>query len=264
MQLELNHIDSKDIVSVVMSTFNSQDTIYEAILSVLNQTYPWIELIVVNDASTDDTVNILNNIDDERLLVIHSIKNIGLTKSLVIGISKSKGSYIARIDSDDVWISSKIDLQMQYLKNNKLSLLVSNYIDFNVDTGKSVYSDLPLLNSEIKNEAYRSNPFCHSSVIFTREVYDRIGGYDIAYKYSQDYSLWIRILMKHQVGNMKDYFVVRKITPIAISKKNWRAQRYFATKAKLLYLTKTHAGLQKYFSFIKDLIIVFFPFNLTK
>ena len=107
-------------VSVVLSVYNGQDSIGETINSILNQTFTDFELIIVNDCSTDNTTVLLNKFTyDKRVIIIFNDKNIGLTKSLIKGISFSKGELIARIDSGDLMKIDRLEKQVNS-QSNKL------------------------------------------------------------------------------------------------------------------------------------------------
>ena len=93
---------NKPLISVIVATYNNSDTIVESLNSILNQTYQNFEVLVVDDASEDDTLKKLNEIQNDKLKVFSNANNIGLTKSLNLLIKKSKGDYIARHDSDDI------------------------------------------------------------------------------------------------------------------------------------------------------------------
>ena len=95
---------SKDLISVIMSSYNSEETIEKSILSILNQDYKNIEFLIVDDCSTDSSLSIMKRLreDDKRIKIIENKKNIGLTKSLNKLLKISNGKYIARQDSDDV------------------------------------------------------------------------------------------------------------------------------------------------------------------
>ena len=103
------------LVSVVMGAYNAASYIEEAVLSILNQSYRNLELIVVNDGSTDNTLSILKSIKDDRLIILENDKNYGLVFSANKGIETAKGLFIARMDSDDISLPERISTQVNYL-----------------------------------------------------------------------------------------------------------------------------------------------------
>ncbi len=109
-------MNNNDLVSVIMSTYNNEKSIESSVNSILNQTYKNIEFLIIDDFSTDNTFGILNNLknSDERIKVYRNSNNIGLTKSLNKLISKSKGTYIARQDADDISLTFRIQKQVNF------------------------------------------------------------------------------------------------------------------------------------------------------
>lgn len=116
-------MQKEPLVSVVIPTYNRSNTILASVNSVLNQTYKNIELIVVDDCSTDDTLDKLKKIDDPRLKIIRHIQNKGQNAARNTGIKASTGEYIAHHDSDDVWRSNKLELQIQKIQEVKADIL---------------------------------------------------------------------------------------------------------------------------------------------
>ena len=108
----------KDLVSVLMVNYNHADTIEKSIRSVLEQTYSKLQLIIVDDGSTDNSVEIINSIDDPRIELYEEKENKQICAVTNIGMKKVRGEYFARIDSDDLWEKNKLEIQVEYLKNH--------------------------------------------------------------------------------------------------------------------------------------------------
>ncbi len=120
------------MISIILPTYNNEKTIFDSINSILNQNYRDFELIVINDFSTDNTKQIIQSFNDDRIIYLENKKNIGGTKSIIRGIEKAKGNYIARMDGDDVAIPERLEVQLNYLTNNPdIDLVASNIILFN-------------------------------------------------------------------------------------------------------------------------------------
>ena len=119
------------LVSVLMSTFNSEKTLERAINSILNQSYKHIEFLICNDGSTDNTIKILEKYSNQydQIEIINNKKNIGLTKSLNLLIDKSRGDFIARQDSDDYSDPERIKEQIKYCMNNKFHAVFTRSYD---------------------------------------------------------------------------------------------------------------------------------------
>lgn len=116
-----------DLVSIIMPSFDSQDSIQESIRSVLNQTYSNWELIICDDCSSDDSVKKIQDFDDPRILLLKNSFNKGAAASRNEAISKAKGQYLAFLDSDDIWLEDKLRVQIAYMKNSSITLSYGDY-----------------------------------------------------------------------------------------------------------------------------------------
>ena len=222
--------DSKALVSFIMSTYNSEDTVSKSIESMLNQTYENIEILIVDDSSNDNTYNICENYSrtNENIFLFRNNKNIGLTKSLNKLLKHSKGTYIARQDADDTSMPERIQKQFEFIKSNKLDgcSARSNIIGHRrVIPGLSYFFPIKLIMK------YK-NPFIHGTLFIKRTVLSDLGGYDERFIYSQDYKLMSDILQKgYRVSIIK--------TPLYnlnfsnnISTKFKKEQQYYANCVK--------------------------------
>lgn len=128
-------MENKPLVSIIMPAYNSENTIRKSINSVLKQLYINWELIIINDYSTDSTLNIINEyLDDNRVVLINNDTNCGIALSRNRGILMSKGKYIAFLDSDDIWNDDKLSIQIEYMEINSCKFTyTSNQIINNYD-----------------------------------------------------------------------------------------------------------------------------------
>ncbi|MCJ8279468.1 MAG: glycosyltransferase family 2 protein, partial [Rivularia sp. ALOHA_DT_140] len=131
-------------ISVIIPTYNSQDTILETIESVQNQTFSDFEIVVINDGSTDLTLEILNAIKDERIQ-IYSYENGGVSLARNRGISHAKGEYIAFMDADDLWTADKLELQLIALQNNSQAALAYSWTYIMSEDGKQAHKCAPVI-----------------------------------------------------------------------------------------------------------------------
>jgi glycosyltransferase involved in cell wall biosynthesis len=194
---------SKPVISVLMSVFNGEDWLEQSILSVICQEFSDFEFIIVNDGSTDKSLNIINNLAsrDSRLRVFDK-PNTGLADSLNYGIEVAKGEWIARIDADDLWEPHRLCKQYELARSNSRLVLIGSGFTIIDRNGKFERSISPPLshNSLLKSLTIRGiNPFAHSSVLYSKEAVKSLGGYRVRLKRSQDYDLWLRL---SDIGNM--------------------------------------------------------------
>jgi len=191
--------DSKDLVSFIMSTYNSEETVSKSIDSMLNQTYENIEILIVDDCSNDNTYKICENYSrtNENIFIYRNNKNIGLTKSLNKLLNHSKGTYIARQDADDTSIPERIQKQFEFINSNKLDgcSARSNIIGHRrVIPGLSYFFPIKLIMK------YK-NPFIHGTLLIRAETLKEYK-YDEDYYYAQDYELFNRLLKKYKVKTL--------------------------------------------------------------
>jgi glycosyltransferase involved in cell wall biosynthesis len=184
-------------VSVIMSVYNGERFLKEAVESILAQSFTDLEFIIIDDGSTDQSARILENYNDSRIIRIKNASNIGLTKSLNLGLKKARGFYIARIDADDISKPGRLAAQIAYLNSNpQIAVLGSAYetIDENSKLIQTFYPpSCPLV---ITWSLLFGNPIAHSSVVYRRDIILQLGGYDENILYAQDYDLWSRITEK--------------------------------------------------------------------
>ena len=173
------------LVSVLMCVYNGERYIRNAIDSVLDQTYDKFEFIIVDDGSEDLSSEILHNykIKESRIRII-SKQHTGLVKSLNIGLSECKGTLIARIDADDIWLHDKIRLQViRFEKDVNLYMLGTSKRDIDISGNIYQHNKYPRIFSyqDIKDHISKRNIFCHSSVMYRKEVLSQIGCYNEDY-----------------------------------------------------------------------------------
>lgn len=188
-------MDNTKKISVIMSCFNSEETLPNSIESILNQTYTNLELLIVDDSSTDKTFKILKQYQelDERVKIFKNQKNIGLTKSLNILIKHSTGKYLARQDSDDVSFDRRLSEQINFLCNSKYKVCTTRaevMDSTNKIPGYSFYFPQKFITKF-------KNPFIHGTLLIEKELMNSIGGYDEDFYFAQDYKLFSDLLSQN-------------------------------------------------------------------
>ncbi|WP_334124749.1 glycosyltransferase [Empedobacter brevis] len=205
-------------ISVVLPVYNGELYLKEAISSILNQTYSDFELIIINDGSTDNSLNIIHSFDDNRIVLIDQ-SNQGLAKSLNNGLRKAKGKFIARMDADDIALPQRFEKQIQYLEKRTDVKLLGTAIDMIDKDGNVIATDVPYIgNSFLKKFLQKiGNPFKHPTVIFDREIALNVGGYneDIG-KYFEDYFLWNEIAHHGKIEILNEVLLKYRVTPGSI------------------------------------------------
>jgi glycosyltransferase involved in cell wall biosynthesis len=186
-----------------MPVFNCEEYIFFAIHSMLRQTYSDFELIVINDASTDGTINILNSIYDARIRILNLKKNSGIVSALNAGLDISRGEFIARMDADDISQPERLAAQVQYLENHTEVGLVGSWIRCFGNGIQTFTHRYPLANDEIKCYLLFENPFAHSTVLFRKSLIDKHQlKYDPDYQYVEDWKLWAQMKRHTKFANL--------------------------------------------------------------
>lgn len=190
-------------ITVLMSVYNGQRYLKKSIESILNQTCTDFEFIIFNDGSTDSTSEILNQFDDPRIVIISNPNNIGLTKSLNIGLRLAKGELIARMDADDISLPHRFEKQILYLSKHSEVVVVGTNADFIDSNGVIIGNKIALLKPTFKDQL-KNNQIIHGSVMFRKSKIISEGGYNEFFRYVQDYELWLRIAKKYPIQNVQD------------------------------------------------------------
>lgn len=209
---------AQPLVSVIMPVYNGERFVVQAIDSILAQTYTNLELLVINDGSTDNTDSIVRKYKDVRIKYI-SRENVGLAKTLIELVKMSNGSLIARMDADDVSHIDRIKMQVNCFTSNPKLVLVGTNVDYIDDKDFYLGSSITVgSNRAVRNRMRYGNVFFHPTVMFSRDVYDKCGGYSEQYsKYIEDYLVWIKMLRYGDVRILSESLLKYRIHEDAIS-----------------------------------------------
>lgn len=206
------------LISVLMSVYNGERYLAEAVESILNQTFTDFEFIIINDGSTDGTAAILQTYDDPRIKLIEQ-SNIGLTRSLNKGIALACGKYIARMDADDVSMPERFAQQVAFLEAHpEIGVLGTGGLVRDEING--IEWDYPVVKSdtEWRRDLIKGNQFIHTSVMIRKSLLEMVGGYDESYTFAQDYDLWIRLAAHTQMANLPCQLVIHREHPRTVTK----------------------------------------------
>ena len=191
-------------VSVVLPTYNNAQYLYKAIDSVFTQSFTDFEIIVIDDASTDNTADILSAFKDNRLRVITNPNNLGVASSLNKGLKLAKGKYIARMDGDDISLANRFALQVAFLDSHPDVGVVGGQRHY-IDENSKVYPcpiQVATFHSMIVWRVFLGASFWHPTTMIRKELFDSFGGYNKDFHYGSDLELWIRLLYKTQFANL--------------------------------------------------------------
>ena len=204
-------------VSVLMGVRNGAPHVREAVQSVLSQTMADLELIVVDDDSTDATPGILASFRDPRLRIVRRARG-GLTPALAAALGLSRAPLLARLDADDLALPERLERQLVFLAAHPDVGLVGTAAREVDASGREVaIARPPADDAEIRRVLIRRNPFVHSSVVMRRAAVEQAGGYDETFPVAQDYDLWMRMSRVTRMANLPEPLVVRRLGPGRVS-----------------------------------------------
>ncbi len=203
------------LVSVIIPTFNREKSITNSIMSVLNQTYPCIECIVVDDCSTDRTEYIVKQIKDMRLRYIKNRSKKGASGARNIGIEAATGEYIAFNDSDDIWVENKLERQVQLMEKNPIYGMC--YCRYRLHMEKNTICipdliDVSDMEGDIFNTLIRTNLIGTPTMLIKKETLYSIGKFNEELTAIEDHELALRIAGKYKIGYLNEILVEAYLT----------------------------------------------------
>jgi len=227
------------VVSVLMSVYNSSRFVRAVIESILGQTFRDFEFIIIDDCSTDNSVEIVRSYNDPRIRLIPLPENRGLSAALNYGIEQARGEYIARADYDDVPEVARLERQLGFLREHPDIVLLGTW-NMVIDAegrlrGRTEY---PVSHEEIVEQLAKKNCFCHSSVIVRTDVVRERRGYR-GFRISQDYDLWTRVAERYRVANLPEYLIRYRVLQRSLSRgANLKRQALESAMVGYLYVER--------------------------
>ena len=220
--LERNY-GRKPRVSVVMPLYNHDRFVAKAIQSILDQTLQDFEIIITDDASTDDSLKVVESFSDDRIKIYKFDKNRGISSAMNNCIRHAQGEYIAHLNADDVFLPEKLQKQLDFLHENENFGVVFTHVSVIDDTGKKITDknhpyfnifDQPNRNrfEWINHFFYKGNCLCHSSAMIRKECFEEIGYYDSRFHGMQDFEFWTRILGKYDIHILSENLTQFRVT----------------------------------------------------
>jgi glycosyltransferase involved in cell wall biosynthesis len=222
-------------ISVLMPVYNGAAYIAEAIQSVLEQTFTDFELIIVDDGSVDDTVNIISTFYDTRIVLLKRSHE-GIAASLNYGIENAKGKFIARFDADDICYPNRLAIQYEFLQTNSNYNIVGSSADYTDEQGEFVFTYQPPALSNINIQSIKKTicPFVHSSVMFRKDALenDRYNSFAHAF---EDHLLWLQLLQRGKAFNIATPLISVRLNPASITiDDKWRSKNFHSVKKQVL------------------------------
>ncbi len=207
----------KPKVTVLLPVYNGEGYLAEAIESILQQTLRDFEFLIINDGSTDHSLEIVSHYKDSRLHIV-SRSNKGLIATLNEGIELAKAPLIARMDQDDISKPDRLSKQVGDMERHPETILLGSGAQIIDSTGAIIGARAILNGSTLLQRALAvTNPFVHGSVVFRKEAAVLAGGYREAAYLTEDYDLWSRLTQQGEVNNYSEYLYYWRVNPTGMS-----------------------------------------------
>ncbi len=206
------------LISVIIPVYNSTTTIQTTLHSVFQQTFREFELIIVDDGSTDQTLEIVRQYQDNRLQVM-ACSHRGASVSRNQGLYQSKGEYIAFLDGDDVWTPDKLEKQFQALKANPAAAVAYSWTDYIDEVGNPLYPGSHVsLNGQVYPQLLIRNFLeSGSNPLIERQALIQVGGFDESLQGGQDWDLYLRLAAKYQFITVPQVQIYYRVSSHSIS-----------------------------------------------
>ncbi len=205
------------LVSVIMPAYNEEKYIKRAVLSILNQTFDHLELIVVDDCSSDCTVEIIKSIDDDRIRIIENDSNQGVVRNLNIGISHAKGKFIARMDADDISLPTRFERQLAMFEVDSRCVVVGTGI-FSLNYRLKEFNKIKPVDSDslIRKQMGTHNPINTGSAMYKLSALEKVGGFNECDKRGEGFSILLKLSCVGSMRNVETpeyiYFIMNDLS----------------------------------------------------
>jgi glycosyltransferase involved in cell wall biosynthesis len=215
-------------VTVLMPAYNAGKYIREAIASVLEQTYRDLELLIVNDGSTDDPISQVLSFNDPRIILVNK-EHAGIAAALNTGLRLADTPFIARFDADDVCLHQRLEKQLNFLEDHPDYVLVGSDAEYILENGDFLFGFQCIAhsNGEIQENLYVYCPFIHSSVMYRRDEVIKAGGYNVHAHTFEDYLLWTSLAKAGKLQNLREPLIKVRINASSVTiDEKWRGERF--------------------------------------
>lgn len=257
------------LITVIMSVYNEKESyLKESIESILSQSFSDFEFIIIDDGSGSYIQKLLLKYEkkDKRIRLHKNKNNLGLTKSLNIALALAKGKYVARIDSDDIADSRRLEKQLDFMEKNPSYALCGSW-SYLIDQNGNITGEKksPTDYKRIKKSLVFYNFFTHSSLFFRRDIALSMGGYNENLKKAQDYDFILKISATYPVAIILEFLCFNRLHSESISSSSKKKQEWFAIRARWNAVWRYGYPKTDIFKVIPSIVyFLFIPYFLEK
>lgn len=237
---------SQPLVSVLIPCYNVEKYVEESVGSIQNQTYTNLEIIAINDCSTDKTGLLLEQLasKDSRIRVVNNEENLKLIKTLNKGIALCNGEYIARMDADDISLPTRIQKEVDFLEKNRDHDIVSTlfYAFRSENPEKKDLHHSPLRDQELRAYILFKSGICHPAVMIRKRLFTELElKFEMEYLHVEDYALWSEAIYRTKLANINEPLLLYRVHQYQVSSLNEELQT--ENKKKVFKIHCKHLGL---------------------
>ena len=247
---------NKPKISVIMPNYNGEEYLVEAIESILHQTFKNFEFIIIDDGSTDNSMNIIKRYAkrDKRIKLLVNKHNLGIIRTLNRGLRIARGKYIARMDSDDISLSNRFEIQYNFLENNPDIFLIGTSFRYINEKGRILYTFKVNYSPEkIKTDCWKKSLIHHPTVMFHNEA-------GIFYRekaiFCEDRDLWLRLIFQgKKMKVIEEVLLNYRLRENSICNSKGNQQKLFIKEVLKWHKNRLLAIEEGYNSFNPDTIL---------
>lgn len=257
---------SNKLISVLMGIYNVESTLEEAVESIINQTYSNWELILCDDGSTDNTLDVAKKLaeSDNRIKVILNEKNLGLNYTLNHCLSVASGEIIARMDGDDTCALDRFEKQIEFLISQDEYDIVSSSMNLFDEDG--TWETTTVKPTPTKSDVVTGSPICHAPVMMWKKCIDNVNGYTVDKRMLrvEDVNLWIKLYTAgYKCFNIDEPLYNMRNDKNAFSRRKYK-YRINSTYVRLKGCKMLHLGFKCYIKSFKPMLIGLIPNSIRR
>lgn len=237
---------SKPLVSVFITVYNAEKYISEALESILMQTYSNLEIIVVNDGSTDNSLEIINSYEDKRIKVINNKENKGIPFSRNLGLKNANGKYLVIMDADDISTPNRIEKQVEFMEKNPNIVASGTFYQYLGKTFSRKIKSKYIEPEQLKIQVLFSSPIANPTAIIRMDIIRKYNFlYNECYFVAQDYDMWVQLSKVGDLAILPEVLFKYRIGHNNISKLS-RTQR---AKERKKIIDTIHSDILNFYGF---------------
>ncbi len=212
------------LVSVIIPAYNAEQFIGEAIQSILDQTYQNIEIIIIDDNSSDSTLEVARAYADKdsRIALVHNDTNLGIGANRAKGVAMASGTFICWQDADDISLPTRIAKQVDLLVQHPDVGVVGGWIQFFDDSGEKSIRRYAKTDQKLRAKIFRYSPIAQPASMYRASCFEEVGIYDTTYRLSEDLEMLFRVGEKYQFANVQEVVLKYRQSPTSLTAQNLR------------------------------------------